>query len=218
MTEPTIEPQTEGLFSAERAKAFTDAVVAIAMTLLILPLMESVSVVAAKGEGAAQWLEGHSDQLFAFVLSFVIIAVFWVNHHRVFSRVRLVSTALLWITIGWLLTIVWLPVVTSMVGQMSSNDPLLIGLYIGSMLVTELMSFATLLYLRAHPRTHEIGRDRMLRWIAFALSMLLRYAVALVLAVAIPAVSDWALFLLVLTGPVQSLFARMMGARPGPRR
>lgn len=218
MTDPTTEAKDDALYGAERAKAFIDAVVAIAMTLLILPLMESVSEVAAKGEGAADWLAGHGDQLFAFVLSFVIIAVFWMNHHRVFSRVRLVSPTLLWITFGWLLTIVWLPVVTSMAGQMSADDRLLIGMYIGSMLLAELMSFATLIYLRAHPRMHEIGSDRMLRWIAIALAMLVLYAAALVLAVVIPAVSYWALLLLFLTRPVEMLFSRMLGVRPGTRR
>jgi uncharacterized membrane protein len=215
VTDPTSEAKDEGWFGAERAKAFIDAVVAIAMTLLILPLMESVSVVAAKGEGAAQWLAGQGDQLLAFVLSFVIIAVFWMNHHRVFSRVHLVSTPLLWITMGWLLTIVWLPVVTAMVGQMASGAPLLTGMYIGSMLLTEVTTIGTLFYLRAHPRMHDIEHDRMIRWIAIALAMIVLFAVSLLVAVALPAISYYALFLLFLTRPVDMVVSRILRV---PRR
>jgi uncharacterized membrane protein len=215
VTDRTTEAKDDGLFGAERAKAFIDAVVAIAMTLLILPLMESVSEVAAKGEGAAQWLAGHGDQLFGFALSFVIIAVFWMAHHRVFSRVHLVSSPLLWITMGWLLTIVWLPVVTAMVGQMAGGDPLLTGMYIGSMLLTEVMSIATLFYLRAHPHMHDIGHERTMRWIAIALTMIVLFAVSLVVAVAFPAISYYALFLMFLTRPVDMVVARMLRV---PRR
>lgn len=64
----------EHLFGAERAKTFVDAVVAIAMTLLILPLMESVAAAGGTGETAAEWVGGHGGQLFAFVLSFAVIA------------------------------------------------------------------------------------------------------------------------------------------------
>jgi uncharacterized membrane protein len=218
VTDPTTAEQDDRLYDAERAKTFIDAVVAIAMTLLILPLMESVSQVASKGGGAAQWFQGNADQLFGFALSFVIIALFWMNHHRVFSRVHLISPALLWITFGWLLTIVWLPVVTAMVGQMGAGDPLLTGIYIGSMLLTALMSVGTVLYLRAHPRMHDIGHDRMLRWIAMGLAMTVLFAASLVIAVVVPAISYYALFLMFLSRPVDMLFSRMLRVPSGTHR
>ncbi|WP_438354823.1 TMEM175 family protein [Microbacterium sp. CJ88] len=104
-------------YSAERAKAFIDAVVAIAMTLLILPLMEGVTAAADADKGAAAWVQEHQGQLISFVLSFVIIAMFWMNHHRLFAVVERVTTGLLWITMAWLLSIVWLPVATAMSGR-----------------------------------------------------------------------------------------------------
>ena len=80
--------ESTGLDSAERMKFFTDAVVAIAMTLLILPLLESVSEAAKDGVDTATFLGDHGDQIFAFVLSFVIIARFWVSHERLFDSVE----------------------------------------------------------------------------------------------------------------------------------
>ncbi|KHK95200.1 hypothetical protein LK09_19815 [Microbacterium mangrovi] len=201
------------LFGAERAKAFVDAVVAIAMTLLILPLMESVNEAASQHESAWTWVLGHTGQLFAFVLSFGIIAMFWVDHHRVFSRVERVSVPLLWITMAWLLSIVWIPVVTAMVGQMSSRDRVLISMYIGSMILTSALALFTRLYLRSHPATHTIEPDRLLAGIAGEIATVALFALALVLALLFPEVSYYALFLMLLTGPLQRLFARMLGVR-----
>ena len=75
--------------SAERLKAFTDAVVAIAMTLLILPLMDSVT--DADETSTAAWLAQEWPSLLTFMLSFVLIANFWLTHHRMFARVERVD-------------------------------------------------------------------------------------------------------------------------------
>lgn len=54
----------------ERVVFFTDAVVAIAMNLLILPLMESVSEAPEQGDTAV-WLNAHSSQVLSFAMSFL---------------------------------------------------------------------------------------------------------------------------------------------------
>lgn len=213
MSEPEGEAERAVLFSAERAKTFIDAVVAIAMTLLILPLMESVNEAASQHEDAWTWVLGHTGQLFAFVLSFGLIAMFWINHHRMFSRVERVTVPLLWITMAWLLSIVWLPVVTSMVGQMASGDPVLISMYIGSMILTSALGLFTRLYLRSHPATHLIAPDRLLAGIAAEIATIVLFAAALVLALLVKEISYYALFLMFLTGPVQRLIAWMLGVR-----
>jgi uncharacterized membrane protein len=53
---------------------FTDAVTAIAITLLILPLVDSVERAAGEGHSAAQFIGDNLSQLAAFGLSFVVIA------------------------------------------------------------------------------------------------------------------------------------------------
>ncbi|MGM7667983.1 TMEM175 family protein [Microbacterium sp. A93] len=116
MTKPTT-------FAPERLKAFVDAVVAIAMTLLILPLLEAVSDAASSGIGTGPFLDQHRGQIISFGLSFVLIATFWMEHHRQYERVRRISPPLLWINFAWMFTIVWLPVPTAMLGQMEP-DPI----------------------------------------------------------------------------------------------
>lgn len=56
----------------------TDAVVAIAATLLVLPLVDVIGEL--DGNHVGQLLRDNGDKLFAFVLSFVVIARFWMVH------------------------------------------------------------------------------------------------------------------------------------------
>ncbi len=52
---------------AERLKFFTDAVVAIALTLLILPLMDAVSEASARNLDTAELLNEHANQVVSFL-------------------------------------------------------------------------------------------------------------------------------------------------------
>jgi len=197
-------------FSAERTRAFIDAVVAIAMTLLILPLMESVGEAAGAGDSAAEWLADHSSQLLSFGLSFVIVAMLWMTHHRLFSRIERITPVMMWITVAWMLTIVWLPVATAITGQMPDGDAVAEALYIGTLVVTPLLLLATRVYLRAHPDTHTATTEVLARGISVDLSMAALFAVSLVVALTVPGVGHLALLLMVFTGVVQRGFERLL--------
>ncbi len=197
--------------SAERIKAFIDAVVAIAMTLLILPLMESVSDTASAGEDTWHWLQENNAQLTSFVISFVIIAMFWSIHHRLFAVVERVTNVLLWVTFAWMLTIVWLPVATALTGQIDT-DPLQMALYIGSLILTSLITLAIRWYLMRHPALHDATPRSFRRGMAVDLAMALLFSIALTLSIAFPALSYFPLFVLMLTGPLQRVIARMLRA------
>lgn len=213
MTDPEeIDPYRGAvIFSAERLKAFTDAVVAIAMTLLILPLLESISDAASEGGGAEHWLDDHAQQAISFVLSFAIIALFWVNHHRLFAGVERTTSPLIWLTLLWMLTIVWLPVPTAMSGQMSTRDALVKIMYVGSMILTQVASLFVRLYLRRHPQLHDIPHQALVRGIAVDIAIGLTFAVALAVMVIFPDLGYWPMLLMILGGRVQELLARMLG-------
>ncbi len=210
----TEEAETRGLFGAERASAFIDAVVAIAMTLLILPLMESVSDIGDAGGTTLLWLAEHEQQLVSFVLSFVIIAMFWMFHHRLFVLVEAITSGLMWLLVGWLLTIVWLPVATAITGAMDDDDNLAKIVYVGSMIATAFFSLAIRLYLRRHPQLHRNAATALTAGIAADLSTVLLFAIALTLALLVPAIGYYALFLMLLTPLVQRLLLRL-GRRSG---
>lgn len=210
----TEQAETRGLFGAERASAFIDAVVAIAMTLLILPLMESVSDIGDAGGTTLHWLAEHEQQLVSFVLSFVIIAMFWMFHHRLFVLVEAITSGLMWLLVGWLLTIVWLPVATAITGAMDDGDNLAKIVYVGSMIATAFFSLAIRLYLRRHPQLHRNAATALTAGIAADLSTVLLFAIALTVALLVPAIGYYALFLMLLTPLVQRLLLRLIG-RPG---
>lgn len=196
--------------SAERLKAFTDAVVAIAMTLLILPLINTIGNASEAGQSTADWIGANLDSITLFALSFVLIATFWMSHHRLFALVEHVTDPLLWITVAWMLTIAWLPVATALTGQ-TRRDALQLVVYIGTMALTCLTLACARLYLRAHPELHRIPEIGMRRGLLADLLTTVMFVVALVIGIALPEIGYSALFLMILVGPLHTLCARALG-------
>lgn len=205
------------LHSAERTVFFTDAVVAIAMTLLILPLMESVGEFAAEHGDAAEWLHEHDSQLLSFVLSFVLTGVFWRSHHRLFEYVERVTQAMMALNFAWMFTIVWLPVATALVGAIELTSPatgaydrVLIGLYIGTMCANALLMYLLEVAVRRRPECWTPENPPARVGESVALATLILFLAAALLALALPPVNLFALLLLLLTGPLQGILHRRM--------
>ncbi|PZQ90798.1 MAG: hypothetical protein DI534_06325 [Leifsonia xyli] len=211
-TPPPDDARPRAPFQAERVGAFVDAVVAIAMTLLILPLMESVSDVASAGDDTLRWLGAHEQQFLSFLVSFVIIAMFWMIHHRLFVGVHAVTTTLMWMLVGWLLTIVWLPVATAISGAMPGDDKLAKVVYIGSMIATSLFSLAIRLYLRRNTWLHEHPPSYLLAGIAADITTATLFGVALALSLVIPGIGYYSMFVMLLGPFAQRLTRRMLAA------
>ena len=131
--------------------------------------------------------------------------MFWVRHHRMFADVTHVTVPLLWLTVGWMLTIVWLPVATAMSGEMST-DPVVVTVYIGSMLATSLSLLVQRLYLRTHPQLHAIPLPALSAGLAADVALVLLFLVALAVALLVPTIGYASLFVLLLVGP----FARLL--------
>lgn len=197
------------IFRTERFTAFVDAVVAIAMTLLILPLMESVSEAASDGLDTLEFVREHTGQLFSFALSFVLIANFWLGHHRQYHDVTGITRPLLWCNVAWMATIVWLPVPTAMVGQMDS-DPLQKVIYIGTLMLTQVTTLGARIYLLRHPELTTADVARIRRGISADISAIVLFGAALAVAAATGPNGYNALFLLLLTGPLGSLVNRLL--------
>ncbi|MFB9838367.1 TMEM175 family protein [Actinoallomurus acaciae] len=186
---------------------FTDAVVAIAVTLLVLPLVDIVPEVAKEHGEAIEVITKHQPEVWTFLLSFVVIIRFWLAHHRAYQHVRAYSTPLILCNAGWLLAIVVLPFPTEVVGVFQS-DRFTTGFYIGTIFAVSALQTAMTLIIRAdaavaseeNPPTPELA-------ISSATATVL-LAAALVVALALPAISYWALFLLLLSAPVEQVLRR----------
>ncbi len=197
----------DALPSAERVKAFTDAVVAIAMTLLILPLMESVGESSREGQTAAEWVTHNRGELLVFALSFALIAAFWMSHHRLFERIRRVTGALLVLDVAWMFLIVWLPVATATFGLVPA-DAVQKALYIGALFATSVLMAMLGLYTLRHPELHDIPEDRLRRGILAEAIASGVFAVVLLVAVLFPQIGYWSMALLVVIGPLHALLQR----------
>ena len=92
--------------SVERMVFFSDAVFAIALTLLALDLKLPEGIPAEQLDSAlgAAW-----PQLLAYALSFVIIAETWMSHHSDFALIRRFNANLAWLNLALLFFIAMLP-------------------------------------------------------------------------------------------------------------
>lgn len=202
--ELTMAERSRELHPIERVVFFTDAVVAIAITLLILPLLEAVTDAARDKLTTAEFLSENIGPIASFALSFLIISLFWRGHDRLFARVRRQDGWLGWLNVAWMLSIAWLPVPTAMVGAMET-DPLQLTLYIGSMLATSLIMAGIQLALLRNPRLLADGEPAQRSDLAPSLANSILFAFALVMALAIPGVQFWSLLALSLRGPLERL-------------
>ncbi len=182
----------------DRLVLFTDAVVAIALTLLVLPLVEVVTESKAEGLTAREVITEHWPAIFSFLLSFVVIANFWLGHHRVFEHVRAYTTSMMRLNLVWLLAIVILPFPTEIVGTFESSR-FTAGLYSGTILALSVSQTALIWMIRNHQEIENpddpVGRRELDN--SFVLTGLT--LLAFLVAALVPGVHFYALLLLLLS-------------------
>ena len=105
-----------------RLEAFCDGVFAIALTLLIIDI--KIPSTAEITNTADFWLalKHIAPSVLAFVLSFVIILITWVNHHAAFKLAHKSSPSFIYANGLLLLTVVFLPFPTSLMGEYILTD------------------------------------------------------------------------------------------------
>ena len=103
---------------ASRLEAFSDGVMAIAITLLVLDLVvPSRAQLALRNQSLAAALGHLWPNFLAFVVSFLVIGIMWVNHHAMFSMVRAVDRQVLFANLFLLLVIVSVPFPTRLLAE-----------------------------------------------------------------------------------------------------
>ena len=100
--------------SVDRLLFFSDAVVAVAITVLALPLF---SIPGPKpGETVLNVLASNSGQIITFVVTFLVMAVMWNVHNRVMNSLCAYDAVVFWLAIAWLIGFVFLPWPSTMYG------------------------------------------------------------------------------------------------------
>ena len=116
-----------------RVEAFSDGVFGFVATLLVIELKLP--------EGASVWqdLLAIAPKLMAFVLSFLIVTMYWVAHHSMFHFVARVDRNLLWLNNLSLLSVCFIPFPTAVLGN-HHMDPSAIALYGATLIIVNVMN------------------------------------------------------------------------------
>jgi len=194
----------------DRLVNFADATVAIAITLLILPLVDVAGDIAHESVGT--FVSEHNGELLGFVISFIVIGRFWIIHHRVFELVLDYSPAIIWYNFLWLASIVFIPFATNLVSAIGGDRGDVDAVYIGNMVVASVAMLLIEQHLYRHPELlKENARDSidLLRGLTPALLLV----VALVLAVLVPQVGLFWLLVLFLGRPLHALLVLVFRPR-----
>jgi uncharacterized membrane protein len=190
----------------ERVIAFSDGVVAIALTLLVLPLTD---IEPAEGATLADVVVENFGALFGFALSFAVIANYWTVHHAILNPLRRHNSPFLLINTLWLAAIVFLPFPTSLIEDGLSGG---FGtLYISALLAVSVLSLLLANYLTRHAelRDDQAAAESREHVIGSVFSVL-ALVIALIISLFAPTAGMWALLLLI---PAQIIAGRV-SSRP----
>ncbi len=188
----------------DRLVLFTDAVIAIAITLLVLPLVE---LVGEHHEHSSEVITENLPQIGSFVLSFAVIARLWLTHHRTFEHVKAYNRTLIRMNMLWLFTMVALPFPTGMIGTYGS-DQFTVIFYISTILVSSACQSTLILYISRKPEIQDDENPLRLPHVANAVSATGLMAIALLLSALVPALNYWSLLALMLSPVVLMIWGR----------
>jgi len=164
----------------ERMNAFTDGVIAILITILVLELQPP------EGHHLADILDD-KGKLLAYLLSFGFVAIYWVNHHHLMQVVHRVDGRTLWANIHLLLWLSLTPIATAWLGE-AGAEPGPVAAYaivlLGCAVAYTLLTLSLLaLHEPGSQLAQAIGNDRKGKL------SLAAYVIALALSFVVPWVS-----------------------------
>ena len=114
------EPAEIRLKETARVESFSDAVFAIAITLLVLELIQILH--PQNGESPFRFYFHHWEAFLAFLIGFLTIMVCWINHHHVFTYIRRTDSKLLWVNGFVLFIITFTPFPTAILAEYLAQE------------------------------------------------------------------------------------------------
>lgn len=148
-------------FQLERIILFSDAVFAIAITLLIIeikvPHFEGTANVTQ--QQLIRALAEKSSDFVGFVISFVVIGQFWTSHHRLFGYIKDFSGGLLWLNLLMLLWVVLMPF-SSYLNMQYGNLDITWFWYSMNLAMIELSVYFLWKYIGRHEHLSIVSHDK----------------------------------------------------------
>jgi uncharacterized membrane protein len=197
--------------SKQRAEALSDGVFAIVITLLIL----DIRVPDVDYSQLAAALVAMLPRIYAYMISFGVIGVYWLAHHQSFQLVSKLNGYLIWLNLVYLLTVSFMPFPTALLGRYPMQ-PIPIVIYGLNLILANVTGLLLTVYLRAHP---ELGSGLAHRQSHKTFFMYVfvngSYVLAIVLGFFAPAVS-YAIFVIVLLVVIVYYSFAPVARRVGP--
>jgi TMEM175 potassium channel family protein len=138
----------ENLRSPDRVVFLSDGVFAIVLTILVLEIKVPHDLSHDSFRHALAELR---PTLVAWIISFLITAMFWVAHRDIFARVRFVNRDLVWLNLLFLLPAALLPFAASLMGEYP-DDRVALQLYGIVAVAVSVMRFAMYWYVVRRPK------------------------------------------------------------------
>jgi uncharacterized membrane protein len=142
--------------AVDRLALFSDAVAAIAITLLAIDLPVPAGNTVSAFWASVQRNDGHYT---AFLLSFTVIAVMWSNHHNIFRYLKRADGRLRAINTVWLLAIVLNPFATKLLTSAGPETPDTESLQSGFYALIQVLESAAVLAMLQHIISHQQAPD-----------------------------------------------------------
>ncbi len=211
------EPEDTNIPGIDRLLALTDGVVAIALTLLVLQLQVPATTVVSNTSSASElWhaLNIDGSELTSYLVSFLIIAQFWLVHHRAMRNMKGHSEGLAWRNFGFLLALTLMPFTSDLIGRFGSN-PVAITLFALNLALISLASQWIVLYAARHQLVEEQHRSRhdelasRLR-VAMVLGII---GISIILAWTAPGDAKYVWVLFLITTPIAARLTKMVEQR-----
>jgi len=130
-----------GNLEYDRVLFFSDAVVAIAITLLVVDLRVPDIV-----RNASSVLAADRGKILGFGISFLVIGLFWLGHHRLFRYITVMNRRLILLNLLFLGTIVFLPYPTALLSATQGEHTGSIAFYAACVAATGLVELILWLY------------------------------------------------------------------------
>jgi TMEM175 potassium channel family protein len=178
--------------STSRLESFSDGVIAVAITLLVL----NIGLPHLKtGESLAHGLLEQWPSYAAYVISFLTIGIIWINHHAMIGRLRQADHPILVLNLLLLMSVAVLPFATSLMAaylKRGHGEHLAAAVYSGAFLLMSLAFIALnahLLLRKAHMLGDELTAERRRQILVRSGRGVLPYLFATPLAIVSPYVT-----------------------------
>ena len=125
-------------FGKGRIESLTDGIFAFGMMLLVLGAGSPFTVATLAKTPANEILVNSMPDVILYVISFLLLAAFWVAHHSQFHHIRYIDRTLLWLNIIILMLIAFIPF-TSTIAGIFPSDPIASAVFETHLLLTGLL-------------------------------------------------------------------------------